>query len=225
MPSVEDILGELPLFAELGSGALKDIAALGELKETTAEAVLFNRGEQPKHLHVLVEGSVALVRSGGAGPETVVEILDAPDVFMIAASLTASPYLTSARTLRKTRLFYIPAGALRALLSEHPEFAYAMLASLGRQYRLLVRQVSDLKLRSTAQRLGCYLLAQAREKGEADFRLAVDKGLLAAKLGASPEHLSRAFATLRQHGGETSGSRIAISDLPRLALFAQPDEI
>ena len=225
MQSVEEILGALPLFAELRADALKDIAGLGELRPVPAGTVLFNRGEQAEHLHVLVSGSIALTRSSEAGSEAVVEILDAPDVFMIAAALTGAPYLTSGRTVHKSRVFYIPADRFRALLGEHPEFTYAMLASLGRQYRLLVRQVSDLKLRSTAQRLGCYLLAQAREQGGAEFRLTFDKSLLAAKLGATPEHLSRAFATLRQHGVSTSGSRITIADVPRLTLFAQPDEI
>ena len=60
-------------------------------------------------------------------------------------------------------------------------------------------QVRDLKLRTAAQRLGCYLLARVKdgEAVKADFRLPFDKGLLAARLGCRQENLSRAFATLR----------------------------
>ena len=56
------------------------------------------------------------------------------------------------------------------------------------------------KLRTTAQRLGHYLLELAPDKtsNSATLRLPFDKRLLAARLGCRQENLSRAFATLRR---------------------------
>ena len=91
----------------------------------------------------------------------------------------------------------------------------------------MVRQVRDLKLRTAAQRLGCYLLARVKdgEARRADFRLPFDKGLLAARLGCRQENLSRAFATLRAYGVETHGSRVILHDIPRLKALAVPDDV
>jgi CRP/FNR family transcriptional activator FtrB len=91
----------------------------------------------------------------------------------------------------------------------------------------MVRQVRDLKLRTAAQRLGCYLLARVKdgEAHKADFRLPFDKGLLAARLGCRQENLSRAFAALRAYGVETHGSRVILHDIARLKALAVPDDL
>jgi CRP/FNR family transcriptional activator FtrB len=102
----------------------------------------------------------------------------------------------------------------------------AMMASLSSHYRMLVRQVADLKLRSAAQRLGCYLLALAETQPESNrVSLSFDKKLLASRLGTRPEHLSRAFATLREYGVSTRGSTVVLRDPDKLAAFATPDDL
>jgi CRP/FNR family transcriptional activator FtrB len=90
----------------------------------------------------------------------------------------------------------------------------------------LVRQVCDLKLRTTAQRLGCYLLALSTDPSAntASLRLPFDKRLLAARLGCRQENLSRAFAALRNQGVETHGSRVILHDIARLRDYSEPDD-
>lgn len=128
-----------------------------------------------------------------------------------------------ARALAPSRLLLVPAAGFRTSLAAAPRLGMAMLASLAGQYRLLVRQVKNLKLRSAAQRLGCHLLDLSREQGSERLRLSYDKRVLAAQLGATPEHLSRAFATLRAHGVETRGAVVHIADPAALTAFAAPE--
>ena len=74
----------------------------------------------------------------------------------------------------------------------------------------MVRQVRDLKLRTAAQRLGCYLLARVKdgEAHKADFRLPFDKGLLAARLGCRQENLvARLCRAARVWSGDTRVTR------------------
>ncbi len=77
-------------------------------------------------------------------------------------------------------------------------------------------------MRTTAQRLGCYLLELTQEPTEnaVTFRLPFDKRLLAAKLGCRQENLSRAFAALRNLGVETHGARVTLHDIARLRDYA-----
>jgi CRP/FNR family transcriptional activator FtrB len=90
----------------------------------------------------------------------------------------------------------------------------------------MVRQVCDLKLRTTAQRLGCYLLDLSKEPADntVSFRLPFDKRLLAARLGCRQENLSRAFAALRTMGVETHGARVILHDIARLRNYAAPND-
>jgi CRP/FNR family transcriptional activator FtrB len=219
-----EVLGEVPAFAALPDAVLRRLARQAEERVLPAGAMLFEQGAMPTHLHVLLDGQVGLLGVGADGQTTVVEVLRPIDEFILAAVLTDAPYLMSARTLGPARVYLIDAGALRRLVEAEPQLAVAMIESLSRHFRMLVRQVKDLKLRSTAQRLGCYLLERAREQGDPGrLRLPYDKQLLAARLGTTPENLSRAFATLRQHGVRTSGATVRLDQAARLAAFAQPD--
>ena len=219
-------LRDVPIFADLADPTLARIAGIGERHAVPGGMVLFRQGELPNALHVLLEGQVAL---GGAAPDgtvAVVEVVTPVDMFILAAVLTDAPYLMSARTITPARLLLIPAAPLRELIASEAGLALRMLASLSLQYRKMVRQIKDLKLRSAAQRLGCFLLALASERGGgSELLLPYDKQLLAARLGATPEHLSRAFAALRSHGVEVSGMTVRISDLEALISFSAPDEI
>ena len=129
------------------------------------------------------------------------------------------------RTVSAGTLISIDAEGLRGLLPREPTLAAAMIMAAAEEFRVLVRQVCDLKLRTTAQRLGCYLLSIAVEQhgNTSAMRLPFDKRLLAAHLGCRQENLSRAFATLRAYGVETHGARVILHDLASLTAYAEPD--
>ena len=132
----------------------------------------------------------------------------------------------SGYSVGRSRLLAIDAVGLLQLVEEDPLLSVTFLRSVSREFRTMVRQVRDLKLRTAAQRLGCYLLALVSdgEAAKADFRLPFEKGLLAARLGCRQENLSRAFATLRDYGVETHGARVILHNIPQLKAFAVPDD-
>ena len=111
-------------------------------------------------------------------------------------------------------------------MEHEPSLAAALMRVEAQSFRALVRQVCDLKLRTTAQRLGCYLLSISKEKAAnaTAMRLPFDKRLLAARLGCRQENLSRAFAALRGFGVETHGARVILHDIAKLRDYAVPDE-
>ena len=219
-------LQSIPAFADLNERMLERISSIGTVTRVPPATQLFRQGEQPVSLYILLEGQVPLTGVAPDGARAVVEVLKPVDMFILAAVLTDAPYLMSAETIDEARLMLIAAQELRGLIEHDPKLAMHMLASVSMQYRMLVRQVKDLKLRSAAQRLGCFLLALAGEqKGRGRVVLPYDKRLLAARLRTTPEHLSRAFATLRSHGVEVRGMAVEMTDLAKLGAFAGPDLI
>ena len=101
----------------------------------------------------------------------------------------------------------------------------ALLRSLSYRVRSLFLQIRDFKLRTIAQRLGCYLLTLTPNPPPPNAKvwLPFGRGLLIARLGCRQESLSRAFAALRSVGVETRGSYVALRDIPGLAAYAMPD--
>ena len=66
------------------------------------------------------------------------------------------------------------------------------------------------------------LRANGRTRDDGIVRLRVGKRALAARLGMTPENLSRAFNTLRPYGVEVNGPEIRIVDVEDLTKFARP---
>jgi CRP/FNR family transcriptional activator FtrB len=224
--SLTELLRLTPLFETLEDHLIDDLAAITREVRLPEEAELCQQGTTPQHLHVLLEGQVALWATATDESRAAVEVVRPPGYFVLATVLTRLPYLMTAQTVSAARLLLIDIDGLHALLARDVDLANALLRAEALNFRALVRQVQDLKLRTAAQRLGCYLLALANdaESTVARFRLPFDKRLLAARLGCRQENLSRAFATLRELGVETHGSRVVLHDIPALRDFAVPDE-
>jgi CRP/FNR family transcriptional regulator, transcriptional activator FtrB len=219
-------LGQVSLFADLSADALRELTEGALLQRFRSETLLFRQGELPDFLHVLLEGSVQLAGASGDGRKTVVEILKPVDAFMPAAALTNKPYLVSAKVVDPARIVMLPAPALRDQITRDSGLSLAIIASLARQYRNMLRQVKDLKLRTSTQRLGCYLLDLDEEAGgNGTVELPHDKRLIAARLGMTPESLSRAFSALRKLGVEVNGHRVRLNDLPGLRQYCMPDRL
>lgn len=219
--SDRDWIARNPVFQSLGEGDLNVLLGDAVVHDQPADTVLFHQGQRPDFLHVLIEGRVGLMGVGMDDRQVVVEFMEPGESFILAAVLTDAPYLMAARTIQRSRVLLIPAGTLREHVSANGRLAAAMLASLSRHYRMMVRQVKDLKLHSATERLGCYLLALGEQgaggrDGPVTVTLPVEKALLATRLGTTPENLSRAFANLRSAGVTTSGGTVTIVDMVRL---------
>lgn len=213
-------LGRLPLFADLDHALLAEITSEASLSRYARGDVIFHQGDPPTALRVLMDGEIGLTGTLTDGGETLVEILKPGEMFIAAAVLTEKPFLMSAVTLRPSRVLALPGERFRRDVRNRPDLAFAMVTSLARHYRALVREVKDLKLKSASQRLAHYLLGlTARREGATIVRLPHSKSVIAARIGVRPETLSRAFGHLKERGVVVDGTAVAIADIGALGLY------
>jgi CRP/FNR family transcriptional activator FtrB len=205
---------------------LDQLAEIGEIVSVTDGTMLCRQGEPADRLHVLVSGQIALSNTAPNGTSAVVEVVRPGGHFVLATVLARLPYLLNAQAVAPSRMIVFAAAPLHVLVQTTPSLTAALMRAEAQVFRALVRQVCDLKLRTTAQRLGCYLLSLSQEQASntASLRLPFDKRLLAARLGCRQENLSRAFAALRSFGVETHGARVVLHDIARLRDYAEPDD-
>lgn len=212
----------LPFLAGLARASLLRLLEGADLCRFQSRAELIRQGETPEYLHVIVEGRVEVFASYRER-ETTVDVLDAGDCFILAAVFLDRNYLKSARSITPTRLLMMRAAAVRSVFREDAAFAERCAAELALGYRRLVKEVSNLKLRTSLERLANWLLQHARrEAAGPQFLIPFDKKTLAAKLGVAPEVLSRNFAALGAHGVRVSGRAVEVTDLARLEDLARP---
>jgi CRP/FNR family transcriptional activator FtrB len=222
MLSIESKLRVVPGFDQLESPILEQVASVSDIVEVPQGEVLFREGAKPESLYLLLEGCVSLTGTAADSSSAVIDILGANTSFVLANVLTDEPYQIGADVVATSLLIRVPAMPMRAAVTAQPAAVMSMLRALSAELGAMTRQVVDLKVRIAAQRLGTYLLNLVGEPTttQADFRLPVNKGLLASWLGCRAENLSRAFMGLRAYGVETHGSRVQLHDIPRLRAYA-----
>jgi CRP/FNR family transcriptional activator FtrB len=218
-------IARLPLFREMREEERERIFSGSFLQVFPPQLTLFELGQRPDFLHVLVDGLVELYAST-AGRDTTMRIVEPVTSFILAAVVTDMPYLMSARTLEASRILLVPAALVREVVKEDCALMQATMRELALAYRDMVRALADMKLRQSAERLGNLLLLQERRQGgKGNVQLRAEKRLLASLLGMTPENLSRAFGVLSGHGLEVDGARIRITDRAALEAFARLDPV
>lgn len=215
----------LPQFAALAPAARARLLDVAMVHAVSAGTVIFDQGESPTFQQVVLSGSVHLFGRSSENREVLIGVVEPPDFVVPAATVTASPYLVQARTLEPCKLLLIHAEAFRAAVREQPALAQAVIESLSGQFRGMVRQIKNLKLRSAQQRVGCYVLALSRRQSARTVVLPYEKGLIASELGMTRESFSRALAALQHEGLSINGDTLTILDLDRLTAASRPDPL
>lgn len=220
-----DEIRSLPLFAETSDTSFHALVRGAYVQNFPPHMELITEGEGADFLHIVSSGCVELF-SSWADRETSVSFLREHSTFILAATINDRPYLVSGRTLEKSRIIMIPSEDIRAAFRKDSEFARSIVTELANCYRSSVRNLKDLKLRTSLERLANYLLKQHIANGSAEgFELDVEKKRLAAFLGMTPENLSRAFAGLKEHGVLMDGQSVKIVDPKALQTYARPDPL
>lgn len=179
--------------------------------------VVFAEGAAADFLFLVLSGEVVIDPSATA-PQL---RLSAGDTAGEEAVLTGTPHAATARAAGPAILLAMPAGTLMSYLESHFEVAIAMISAMAGNLREQVREITELKMQSTAERLASYLLALAGDAtGRAVVRLPYEKRHLADHLGMDPATLSRAFAKLRDKGVVASRTdKVEIADVATLRTY------
>lgn len=215
-----------PLFSGLMEGDVRDLIAGAEVVAVGQDAQLYQAGDAVEAFYVVLDGHVELsVESDGR--RSVVEVARKGAVLGDAALFGDGHFMMSARVLSAATLLAIPASSFLTKLEARFDILTHMLSTMSFRLRMLVRQIAELKLKTTAQRLGSFLLSMvATESGAAVVKFPYDKKLVADELGMKPESLSRALAKLARVGVDSRpDNTVAIADVEALREFCIEDDL
>jgi CRP/FNR family transcriptional activator FtrB len=185
-------------------------------------AAVFAQDAPADHLYLLLQGSVGLSTMEDGGAATLVEIMGPGDAFVVGAVMLRLPCPVSAATLAPSRIVTIPAEQMRAEATGDAGLMKAALEQMARQWRLLVDQVVDLKTRDATQRAARFL-ARRLPSPRGAVELPEPRAAIAARLGMTPESLSRALHGLEAAGLlRLHGRRVDVPDRAALLRLALP---
>ena len=217
--SISEILSRQPLFRGLSPSELEAIAQYTQEFKVEKNELLFQRGELPQGLHVLVMGQVKLFIPSAQGTEKIVHMLGPGATFGEAVLFLDRPYPVTAEALEPCYVLVINKDHLLPAIEQTPMLARKMLAGMSMRLHELMTDIESCTLRSSSQRVVGYLLQQAPDPNEREYALTLgtSKQALASKLNLAPETLSRVFSQLNQQGLiQVKGRDITVLDRAKL---------
>ncbi|GIT86714.1 Crp/Fnr family transcriptional regulator [Roseobacter sp. OBYS 0001] len=214
----EALRGSL-LFSTMTDVNLSSVVAPGGVIELKRSEYLFEQGERAENLFLILNGWAQITRDEVDGSHTLVEAFHKGDCLAEAPALLGRAYPASCQAMTDLRALAVNGAMLLDLMQDNRSVLTHSLATLFKKLHGLVDDVEWLKSRTIRERLVKFLLEQSDHvKDGQEFTLPFSKSLIAAKIGTSPQQLSRTFLELREHGVRTRGQTAMIKD--RLVLRA-----
>ena len=214
-----------PLFTGVAETDLPGLLGEASVDARSGGDLIFAKGSAADCFYILLDGHVELFVEE-CGRKRVLEVVKPPELLGEAALFVDGLYSESARVVGYAKLLAVPAADFLATLDHRFDVAQRMLSSMSMRLRSLLGQVTQLKLKSTAQRAAGFLLGLTSvTEGPAVVRFPYDKRLAAENLGMTAETLSRALQRLVALGVESRTENVvAIGDVADLRDFCAEDD-
>jgi CRP-like cAMP-binding protein len=213
----EQVLAETEFFAEAPLELLAPIAAAGKVRELVRGDVLFEAGDEPDSIYVVLSGRIAIAI--GNRPfdhrESVIALMDEGDLFGDMGMLDKSPRSAGARSLETSTVLEIPYSAVIEQLNKSSDLLWNVIRMLSRRLRAMDQALADSVFLDVTGRTAKRLLELSGGKDE--FTLPVTQEELAGMVGASRERVNKAIASfIKLHWLEQSERTYHIIDRAKL---------
>lgn len=191
----EQVLADTEFFADTPAEMLTTIAAAGKLRELVRGDVLFEAGDDPDSLYVVLSGRIAIAI--GNRPfdhrESVIALMDEGDLFGEMGMLDTSNRSAGARALETSTVLEIPYSAVREQLDMSNHLLWNVIRMLSRRLRAMDQALADSVFLDVTGRTAKRLLDLSG--GNDEFTLPVTQEELAGMVGASRERVNKAIAS------------------------------
>lgn len=213
----EQVLAETEFFAEAPLELLAPIAAAGKVRELVRGDVLFEAGDEPDSIYVVLSGRIAIAI--GNRPfdhrESVIALMEEGDLFGDMGMLDKSPRSAGARSLEASSVLEIPYSAVIEQLNKSSDLLWNVIRMLSRRLRAMDQALADSVFLDVTGRTAKRLLELSGGKDE--FTLPVTQEELAGMVGASRERVNKAIASfIKLHWLEQSERTYHIIDRAKL---------
>jgi CRP-like cAMP-binding protein len=213
----EQVLADTEFFAEAPLELLAPIAAAGKVRDLVRGDVLFEVGDDPDSIYVVLSGRIAIAI--GNRPfdhrESVIALMDEGDLFGDMGMLDKSPRSAGARALEASSVLEIPYAAVIEQLDKSSALLWNVIRMLSRRLRAMDQALADSVFLDVTGRTAKRLLELSAGKDE--FTLPVTQEELAGMVGASRERVNKAIASfIKLHWLEQSDRTYHILDRAKL---------
>ena len=217
----EETLARTDFFADADPRALTELAAAGRENHLIRGDILFNEGDPPEELYLVLRGRIAIAIANPIDRrESVVALMEADDLFGEMGMLDGGPRSALARALEPSSVLSIPYEPILKLFDDNPRLLWNVTRLLAQRIRVTDEALADSVFLDVTGRTAKRLLELAN--GSDSFTLPVTQEELAGMVGASRERVNKAIASFIRLGWlEQHDRSYRITQRDRLELRAR----
>lgn len=192
-------LQSVPIFSEVHEDTLNALVKAAEVKELVRGDVLFNEGDEPNSLHIVLSGRIAIVMISEIDDrESVVALMDSGDLFGELGLLDSGARSATARAIEPTSILEIRYDQVRKIFDEQPDLVWAAARMLAQRLRTMDEALSDSVFLDVTGRTAKRIIELS--EGEDEFTIPVTQEELAGMVGASRERVNKAISSFVRLG-------------------------
>ena len=213
----EQVLADTEFFADAPASMLADVAASGKIRNLVRGDVLFEAGDDPDSIYVVLTGRIAIAL--GNRPfdhrESVIALMEEGDLFGEMGMLDNSTRSAGARALETSTVLEIPYTSVIDQLNASTSLMWNVVRMLSRRLRAMDQALVDSVFLDVTGRTAKRLVDLSGGKDE--FMLPVTQEELAGMVGASRERVNKAIASfIKLHWLEQHDRSYRILDRAKL---------
>ena len=213
----EQVLADTEFFADAPASMLADVAASGKIRNLVRGDVLFEAGDDPDSIYVVLTGRIAIAL--GNRPfdhrESVIALMEVGDLFGEMGMLDKSARSAGARALETSTVLEIPYASVLDQLNASTSLMWNVVRMLSRRLRAMDQALADSVFLDVTGRTAKRLVDLSGGKDE--FMLPVTQEELAGMVGASRERVNKAIASfIKLHWLEQHDRSYRILDRAKL---------
>ena len=183
---------------ELTDAQLSELLAHAKLRRFERDEVIYHRGDPARDLHVVVEGSVKLIREDVEGREVLLWVLERGGVLGQQAIFGRSRPTTAIATTDAVTI-QINGETCARMLEKNPRILYRAFEMFEARVEKLTQALEDVMLLDVPSRLAKYLLDSG--SGQADpHALTLTQDELAAAVGSTRVTVNKVLADFEHRG-------------------------
>jgi CRP/FNR family transcriptional regulator len=217
------LIGRVPLFAELSRPELERIADVAIPRSFPRGVRVFHEGDHSDACYVVRTGDLRVTREHSDGRAIALATLGPGDIFGELAMLDGGTRSASVETLSESELLGLPATDVRRVIADHGDIAAKLIVAITRRLRETNERVARQSFQTVPSRVAgvlSQLIAEEASEERPEITVRMTQADLAQLAGTSRESVSRFLATLERAGVVAVGrGRVTVLEPRRLRAY------
>lgn len=182
---------QIPLFSKLTDKEIEELKEMSSMKSYAKNEILFFEGEEPKYLHILLQGTLKLYKTNYKGTQIFLHDFKPINLVAELANFENIPYPATAQFTNDGKIMKIDYKKLEEKFFKNPNVSANIIKSLASKLKIMSEVVTNEVVLSAEAKVAKFLCENEELFNE------LKNTQIAAFLNITPETISRVLSKFK----------------------------